>query len=170
MFLIDMEQGRIIDDAELKDSLANSHPYQQWLQKTQIRLENLPGEISPMAPDTGTLLDRQQAFGYTQEDIKFLMTPMAVTGQEAIGSMGADNPVAVLSNKSKPLSNYFKQNFAQVTNPPIDPIREELVMSLVSLIGPRPNLLGHAIRRRAHAPGGQPADPDQHRYRTHPPH
>ena len=144
MFLIDMEQGRIIDDAELKDSLANSHPYQQWLQKTQIRLENLPGEISPMAPDTGTLLDRQQAFGYTQEDIKFLMTPMAVTGQEAIGSMGADNPVAVLSNKSKPLSNYFKQNFAQVTNPPIDPIREELVMSLVSLIGPRPNLLGHA--------------------------
>jgi glutamate synthase (NADPH/NADH) large chain len=144
MFLIDMEQGRIIDDAELKDSLADSHPYQQWLQKTQIRLENLPGEISPMAPDTGTLLDRQQAFGYTQEDIKFLMTPMAVTGQEAIGSMGADNPVAVLSNKSKPLSNYFKQNFAQVTNPPIDPIREELVMSLVSLIGPRPNLLGHA--------------------------
>jgi glutamate synthase (NADPH/NADH) large chain len=143
MFLIDMQQGRIIDDAELKESLADRHPYQQWLQKTQIRLENLPGEISPMVPDTDTLLDRQQAFGYTQEDIKFLMTPMAVTGQEAIGSMGADNPVAVLSNKSKPLANYFKQNFAQVTNPPIDPIREELVMSLVSLIGPRPNLLGH---------------------------
>jgi glutamate synthase (NADPH/NADH) large chain len=143
MFLIDMEQGRIIDDVELKDSLANSQPYQQWLQKTQIQLENLPGEISPMAPDTDTLLDRQQAFGYTQEDIKFLMTPMAVTGQEAIGSMGADNPVAVLSSKSKPLANYFKQNFAQVTNPPIDPIREELVMSLVTLIGPRPNLLGH---------------------------
>jgi len=143
MFLIDMDQGRIIDDAELKDCLADSYPYQQWLQKTQIRLENLPGEISPMAPDTTTLLDRQQAFGYTQEDIKFLMTPMAATGQEAIGSMGADNPVAVLSDKSKPLSNYFKQNFAQVTNPPIDPIREELVMSLVSLIGPRPNLLGH---------------------------
>jgi glutamate synthase (NADPH/NADH) large chain len=143
MFLIDMEQGRIIDDVELKDSLANMHPYQQWLRKTQIRLHSLPGEISPMAPDRDTLLDRQQAFGYTQEDVKFLMTPMAVTGQEAIGSMGADNPVAVLSNKSKPLSNYFKQNFAQVTNPPIDPIREELVMSLVSLIGPRPNLLGH---------------------------
>jgi glutamate synthase (ferredoxin) len=142
MFLIDLEQGRIIDDVELKDSLANRHPYQEWLQKTQIRLKNLPGEISPMAPDTDTLLDRQQAFGYTQEDIKFLMTPMAVTGQEAIGSMGADNPVAVLSNRSRPLSNYFKQNFAQVTNPPIDPIREELVMSLVSLIGPRPNLLG----------------------------
>jgi glutamate synthase (NADPH/NADH) large chain len=96
-----------------------------------------------MAPDPVTLLDRQQAFGYTQEDIRFLMTPMAVTGQEAIGSMGADNPIAVLSKKPKPLANYFKQNFAQVTNPPIDPIREELVMSLVSLIGPRPNLLGH---------------------------
>jgi glutamate synthase (NADPH/NADH) large chain len=144
MFLIDMEQGRIIDDKELKDQLSGSHPYAKWLQKTQIHLESLPGEVSPMAPDQATLLDRQQAFGYTQEDIKFLMTPMAATGQEAIGSMGADNPVAVLSDKSKPLSNYFKQNFAQVTNPPIDPIREELVMSLVSLIGPRPNLLGHA--------------------------
>ena len=142
MFLIDMEQGRIIDDAEIKHDLANSHNYQDWLDKTQIRLEGLPGEISAMAPDPETLLNRQQAFGYTQEDIKFLMTPMALTGQEAIGSMGADNPVAVLSNKSKPLSNYFKQNFAQVTNPPIDPIREELVMSLVTLIGPRPNLLG----------------------------
>jgi glutamate synthase (NADPH/NADH) large chain len=143
MFLIDMEQGRIIDDMELKNELASRHPYRGWLNKTQIQLKKLPGEISPMVPDQATLLDRQQAFGYTQEDTKFLMTPMAATGQEAIGSMGADNPVAVLSNKSKPLSNYFKQNFAQVTNPPIDPIREELVMSLVSLIGPRPNLLGH---------------------------
>jgi len=143
MFLIDLEQGCIIDDAELKAELAGSRPYQDWLNKTQIRLSDLPGEVSAMAPDPHTLLDRQQAFGYTQEDIKFLMTPMAVTGQEAIGSMGADNPLAVLSNKPKPLANYFKQNFAQVTNPPIDPIREELVMSLVSLIGPRPNLLGH---------------------------
>ncbi len=142
MFLIDMEQGRIIDDEELKESLSGSHPYQDWLDKTQIRIEDLPGQVAPMAPDSATLLDRQQAFGYTQEDVKFLMTPMALTGQEAVGSMGADNPVAVLSNKPKPLSNYFKQNFAQVTNPPIDPIREELVMSLVSLIGPRPNLLG----------------------------
>jgi glutamate synthase (NADPH/NADH) large chain len=142
MFLIDMEQGRIIDDAEIKDGLANSYDYQKRLNKTQIQLRDLPGEVSAMAPDPKTLLERQQAFGYTQEDIKFLMTPMALTGQEAIGSMGADNPVAVLSSKSKPLSNYFKQNFAQVTNPPIDPIREELVMSLVTLIGPRPNLLG----------------------------
>jgi glutamate synthase (NADPH/NADH) large chain len=141
MFLIDMEQGRIIDDAELKKMLSESHPYQDWLDRTQIRLRDLPGEVAPMAPDHATLLDMQQAFGYTQEDVKFLMTPMALTGQEAVGSMGADNPVAVLSNRPKPLANYFKQNFAQVTNPPIDPIREELVMSLVSLIGPRPNLL-----------------------------
>jgi glutamate synthase (NADPH/NADH) large chain len=142
MFLIDLEQGRIIDDAELKDELAASHPYQAWLDKSQIHLKNLPANVNGAAGgDPETLLDRQQAFGYTQEDLKILMTPMAVTGQEGIGSMGADSPVAVLSNKAKPLFNYFKQNFAQVTNPPIDPIREELVMSLVSLIGPRPNLL-----------------------------
>ena len=142
MFLIDLEQGRIIDDVEVKASLASARPYQDWLDQTQIRLKDLPPEVGPMAPDPHTLLDRQQAFGYTQEDVKFLMTPMAVTGQEAVGSMGADNPLAVLSSKPKPIFNYFKQNFAQVTNPPIDSIREELVMSLVSLIGPRPNLLG----------------------------
>jgi glutamate synthase (NADPH) large chain len=95
-----------------------------------------------MSPDAETLLDAQQAFGYTQEDIKFLLTPMILTGQEAVGSMGADNPPSVLSSRPKHFSTYFKQNFAQVTNPPIDPIREELVMSLVCMIGPRPNLLG----------------------------
>jgi glutamate synthase (NADPH/NADH) large chain len=142
MFLIDLEQGRIIGDDELKAELSAARPYQDWLYQTQIRLSDLPADISPMAPDPGTLLDAQQAFGYTQEDIKFLLTPMVVAGQEAIGSMGADNPVSVLSSRPKHLSTYFKQNFAQVTNPPIDPIREELVMSLVSLIGPRPNLLG----------------------------
>jgi glutamate synthase (NADPH/NADH) large chain len=142
MFLIDLEQGRIIDDQELKAELSNDQPYQEWLDKTQLEVEKLDTVISPMGPDTETLMDRQQAFGYTQEDIKFLLKPMAVTGQEASGSMGADNPPAVLSNHAKHLSNYFKQNFAQVTNPPIDPIREELVMSLVSLVGPRPNLLG----------------------------
>ncbi|HKK14298.1 MAG TPA: glutamate synthase large subunit [Gammaproteobacteria bacterium] len=141
MLLIDLEEGRIIDDEELKRELAQARPYQQWLDDTQIRLSSLPKEVGTMPPDPATLLDRQQAFGYTQEDLKFLLTPMALAGQEAIGSMGADNPLAVLSNKPKPLFNYFKQNFAQVTNPPIDPIREELVMSLVSLIGPRPNLL-----------------------------
>ena len=145
MFLIDMEQGRIIDDEELKQGLAGARPYRQWLAQTQIRLGSLPAPAQARAAAAGSpaaLLDLQQAFGYTQEDIRMLLAPMAATGQEAIGSMGADNPVAVLSARPKPLFNYFKQNFAQVTNPPIDPIREELVMSLVSLIGPRPNLLG----------------------------
>ena len=141
MFLIDLEAGRIVDDAELKTQLAASRPYRDWLNKSQIRLEDLPNVAAPAAAKNGALLDRQQAFGYTQEDIKFLMTPMAVTGQEAIGSMGNDTPLAVLSNRAKPLYAYFKQLFAQVTNPPIDPIREEMVMSLVSFIGPRPNLL-----------------------------
>jgi glutamate synthase (NADPH/NADH) large chain len=142
MLLIDMQQGRIIDDAEIKNRLASDKPYRDWLDKTQIHLDALPSDVAPMMPDPATLLDRQQAFGYSQEDIKFLLTPMTLTGQEAIGSMGTDTPVAVLSKRPRHLSNYFKQNFAQVTNPPIDPIREELVMSLVSLIGPRPNLLG----------------------------
>jgi len=142
MFLIDMEQGRIIDDAELKEQLATAKPYRQWLNETQINLHNLPEAVGSMSPDPGTLTERQQAFGYTQEDLKFLLTPMVLTGQEGTGSMGADNPPSVLSRRAKHLSTYFKQNFAQVTNPPIDPIREEIVMSLVSLIGPRPNLLG----------------------------
>jgi glutamate synthase (NADPH/NADH) large chain len=143
MLLIDLEQGRIIGDEEIKAELANAKPYQEWLNRTQIQLEDLPainrGSRRPNAP---TLLNRQQAFGYTQEDLKLLMAPMAETGQEAVGSMGTDTPIAVLSNRPKLLYAYFKQLFAQVTNPPIDSIREELVMSLVSLIGPRPNLLG----------------------------
>ncbi len=142
MFLIDLEQQRIIDDEELKADLSARHPYREWLDRTQIHLDELPTDVAPMAPDSDTLLDAQQAFGYTQEDVKFLLTPMVIAGQEPVGSMGADNPPSVLSSRSKHLSTYFKQNFAQVTNPAIDPIREELVMSLVSLIGPRPNLLG----------------------------
>ncbi len=142
MLLIDLEEGRIIDDSELKSKLAAAQPYREWLARTQIHLDELPTDVAPMAPDAETLLDAQQVFGYTQEDIKFLLIPMILTGQEAVGSMGADNPPSVLSRRPKHLSTYFKQNFAQVTNPPIDPIREELVMSLVSLIGPRPNLLG----------------------------
>ncbi|MEW8043162.1 MAG: glutamate synthase large subunit [gamma proteobacterium symbiont of Phacoides pectinatus] len=142
MFLIDTEQGRIIDDVELKEQLASSKPYAELLGQSQIRLEDLPEVVGAMSPDPATLLDAQQAFGYTQEAVKFLLTPMVMTVQEATGSMGADNPPAVLSARAKHLSNYFKQNFAQVTNPPIDPIREEIVMSLISLIGPRPNLLG----------------------------
>ncbi len=142
MLLIDLEQGRIIDDAEIKAQLANDKPYAEWLAQSQIMLEDLDIPVETVKPDPATLLDRQQAFGYTQEDVKFLMQPMAVTGQEAVGSMGTDTPIAVLSAKPKLLFNYFKQCFAQVTNPPIDSIREESVMSLVSLIGPRPNLLG----------------------------
>jgi glutamate synthase (NADPH/NADH) large chain len=142
MFLIDLEKKCIIRGNELKTELADLKPYQKILAETQIQLESLPDEVAPMAPEHGTLLDKQQAFGYSQEDLKFLMTPMAISGQEATGSMGNDNPLAVLSNRSRHLSNYFRQLFAQVTNPPIDPIREEMVMSLTSIIGPRPNLLG----------------------------
>jgi len=141
MLLIDLEEGRIVRDAELKETLAKAKPYQKWLDETQIHLGDLPEEVSPMTADKKTILARQQAFGYTQEDIKFYITPMATDGQDPLGSMGSDIPPAVLSDRSKMLSSYFKQNFAQVTNPPIDPIREESVMSLVSLIGPRPNLL-----------------------------
>lgn len=142
MLLIDTEQGRIIDDAELKQNLAANQPYAQWLENTQILLAKLPPEVAAMMPDEATLLKRQQAFGYTREDIEFILKPMALTGQEAIGSMGIDAALAVLSQRPRLLYDYFKQGFAQVTNPAIDPIREELVMSLVSLIGPRPNLLG----------------------------
>ncbi len=143
MLLIDMNKGRIISDEEVKSDLANSHPYREWLDRTQLILEELkPVEPRALRRDV-SLLDRQQAFGYTLEDTKLLMSPMATTGQEAIGSMGTDTPISAMSSKSKLLYTYFKQNFAQVTNPPIDPIREELVMSLVSFIGPRPNLLDH---------------------------
>ncbi len=141
MLLIDLEQGRIIGDDEIKAQLAAAQPYQNWLDATQIRLQDLPAEIGPMAPDPNTLLRRQQAFGYTQEDLRAFLSPMALTGEDPIGSMGRDIPPAVLSDRPKLLYDYFKQKFAQVTNPPIDPIREELVMSLVSFIGPRPNLL-----------------------------
>ncbi|GAA5164141.1 glutamate synthase-related protein [Viridibacterium curvum] len=140
MFLIDMEAGRIIDDKELKDALANAKPYREWISRIQVKLDEVDGP-EPQVEAAASLLDRQQAFGYTQEDTKFLMAPMAVGGEEAIGSMGNDSPLAVTSNKLKPLYNYFKQLFAQVTNPPIDPIREALVMSTVSFIGPKPNLL-----------------------------
>ena len=143
MLLVDLEQGRIVSDDEIKNALAARHPYGEWLKNTQIVLEDL-AHVEPRSTRTDvSLLDRQQAFGYTQEDLSLLMEPMAVTGQEAIGSMGTDTPISALSSAPKPLYTYFKQNFAQVTNPPIDPIREELVMSLVSFIGPRPNILDH---------------------------
>jgi len=141
MLLIDLEKGCIVSDEEIKAELAGAHPYQQWLDQTQIRVHELPGGPVHASGTNVSLLDRQQAFGYTQESVKFLIIPMAQTGQEAIGSMGTDTPISALSDRPKLLHTYFKQNFAQVTNPPIDPIREELVMSLVTFIGPRPNLL-----------------------------
>lgn len=145
MLLIDLEQGRIIEDEEIKRTLAEAEPYEEWLSRTQFKLEDL-AEVTPVEPpppaDPASLLDRQQAFGYTQEDLSHFLEPMARSGDDPVGSMGSDFPIAVLSKRSKLLYDYFKQNFAQVTNPPIDPIREELVMSLVSMIGPRPNLLG----------------------------
>ena len=143
MLLVDLTEGRVIPDEELKTTLAKSHPYKEWLDRTQIVLEELPDTANGAPKSNLSLLDRQQLFGYTQEDIKLLMSPMGSTGEEAIGSMGNDTPIAAMSDKSKPLYSYFKQNFAQVTNPPIDPIREELVMSLISIIGPRPNILDH---------------------------
>ena len=140
MFLIDLEQGRIIDDKELKDTYANARPYKSWIDSVRVRLDDVATRVE-LPPSDVSLLDRQQVFGYTQEDLKFLMSPMALSAEEAIGSMGNDSPLAVMSNKLKPLYHYFKQLFAQVTNPPIDPIREQMVMSLVTFVGPRPNLL-----------------------------
>ena len=138
MLLIDLEQKRIISDDELKKTLSTQHPYKEWLKRTQLVLREMPPAKTKRPKIAVPLLDRQQAFGYTTEDTKILMSPMATTGQEAIGSMGNDTPISALSDKAKLLFTYFKQNFAQVTNPPIDPIREEIVMSLVSFIGPRP--------------------------------
>jgi len=140
MFLIDLDAGRIIDDKELKDTFANAKPYKQWIDSVRVKLDELKSTEEHQDSKI-PLLDRQQAFGYTQEDLKFLMSPMAANAEEATGSMGNDSPLAVMSNKNKTLYNYFKQLFAQVTNPPIDPIREAMVMSLVSFIGPKPNLL-----------------------------
>src|SRR4051812_34699485 len=149
MLLIDLEEGRIIGDDELKQRLASEHPYEQWLKETQWKLEELPeapdAAIPAVSNDPSTRLDLQQAFGYTQEDVQFFLEPMGRDGDDPVGSMGTDTPIAAFSDRPKLLYNYFKQNFAQVTNPPIDPIREELVMSLISMIGPRPNLLSHEV-------------------------
>ena len=141
MFLIDMQAGRIVDDTELKYQLANAKPYRQWIEQSRYYLGDLP-EAAAKPKLNASLLDTQQAFGYTQEDLKFILAPMVSAGEEPTGSMGADAALPVLSNKNRSFYDYFKQLFAQVTNPPIDPIREEIVMSLTSFIGPKPNLLG----------------------------
>ena len=170
MLLVDLDEGRLIPDEELKSTLAKSHPYKEWLERTQIVLEDQPAATEEAALSNLALLDRQQAFGYTQEDLRILMSPMASQGEEAVGSMGNDTPISALSDKPKLLFTYFKQNFAQVTNPPIDPIREELVMSLVSIIGPQ----AEPVRPRGHvapeAARGAPADPHRRGPREDPRH
>ena len=142
MLLIDLQAGRIIDDGEVKKLLASAKPYEKWIKQSRFLLSDIKNSKSNKFNLQESLLDMQQAFGFTQEDINFIIKPMIDAGQEPSGSMGNDAALPVLSNKPKMLYNYFKQLFAQVTNPPIDPIREELVMSLVTFIGPRPNLLG----------------------------
>jgi glutamate synthase domain-containing protein 2/glutamate synthase domain-containing protein 1/glutamate synthase domain-containing protein 3 len=141
MFLIDTEEGRIVSDEELKQKISREQPYRAWLDENLIRLADVPdpGIVDP--PDHDTVTQRQLAFGYTYEDLRILMLPMARDGNEAVGSMGTDTPLAVLSNKSQLLYNYFKQLFAQVTNPPIDCIREEIIMSTETAIGSERNLL-----------------------------
>jgi glutamate synthase (ferredoxin) len=141
MFLIDTEEGRIVSDEEIKQKIAREQPYRAWLDENLIRLADVPdpGVVSP--PDHDTVTQRQLAFGYTYEDLRILMLPLARDGNEAVGSMGTDTPLAVLSNKPQLLFNYFKQLFAQVTNPPIDCIREEIIMSTETAIGSERNLL-----------------------------
>jgi glutamate synthase domain-containing protein 2/glutamate synthase domain-containing protein 1/glutamate synthase domain-containing protein 3 len=141
MLLVDTVEGRIVSDKELKRALYGRNPYQLWLKENQITLDQLADPPREIQPDPATLLCRQRAFGYTDEDLKMILGPMAEKGEEPIGSMGTDTPLACLSDKPQPLFNYFKQLFAQVTNPPIDPIREEMVMSLTSYIGTERNIL-----------------------------
>jgi glutamate synthase (NADPH) large chain len=140
IFLVDTAQGRIIADDEIKAALAAEHPYASWLTANQVHLEDLPDQAVP-EPDSETVLVRQQAFGYTHEDLRLLIGPMAHQGEEPVGSMGTDTALAVLSDRPRPLYDYFKQLFAQVTNPPLDAIREELVTSMESTVGPEGNLL-----------------------------
>src|SRR5579862_6437742 len=144
MFLVDTVEGRIISDKEIKQKLASQQPYAEWVKENQITIDQLPDPTRMHHPDAETLLRRQRAFGYTDEDLRMILAPMAIKGEEPVGSMGTDTPLACLSDKPQSLFNYFKQLFAQVTNPPIDPIREEMVMSLISYIGSERNILEEA--------------------------
>ncbi len=141
MFLVDIEQGRIIDDGELKHQIASAHDYGAWIRDNLVDLKDLPDGPLEHEPEHTTVRLRQQAFGYTNEDLNILMSPMAKDGNEPVGSMGNDTPLAVLSDRPQLLYNYFQQLFAQVTNPPVDSIREELIMSVDTTIGPEQNLL-----------------------------
>jgi len=144
MFLVDTVEGRIVSDKEIKDKLASQHPYAEWVAENQITIDQLPEPTRMHHPDAEALLRRQRAFGYSDEDLRMILSPMATKGEEPVGSMGTDTPLACLSDKPQSLFNYFKQLFAQVTNPPIDPIREEMVMSLISYIGSERNILEEA--------------------------
>ena len=144
MFLVDTIQGRIVSDREIKHRLASQQPYAEWLNGNQITMDQLPEPSRMHNPDPETLLRRQRAFGYSDEDLRMILGPMASSGEEPVGSMGTDTPLACLSDRPQSLFNYFKQLFAQVTNPPIDPIREEMVMSLISYIGSERNILEEA--------------------------
>ena len=141
MLLADLEEGRIVPDEELKERLWSRQPYGEWLKENQVTIETLPVPTRWHSTDFDTILQRQRVFGYTGEDLRFILAPMATAGQEPVGSMGTDTPLACLSDRPQPLFHYFKQLFAQVTNPAIDPIREELVMSLTSYIGTERNIL-----------------------------
>ena len=155
MLLVDTVEGRIISDREIKRALYSRNPYQLWLKENQIKLEHLSDPPRQHGTDKDTLVLRQRAFGYTDEDLRMILAPMATKGEEPIGSMGTDMPLACLSDQPQPLFHYFKQLFAQVTNPPIDPIREDMVMSLTSYIGNERNLLDetplhcHTLKLRA---------------------
>ncbi|MDR3723777.1 MAG: glutamate synthase large subunit [Terracidiphilus sp.] len=141
MFLVDLDKQKIVSDGEIKKSLSSRHPYGEWLKQQQVTMDQLPEPSRVIASNPETLLRRQRASGYSEEDLKILLTPMGANGQEPLGSMGSDIPLACLSDRPQSLFQYFKQLFAQVTNPPIDPIREEMVMSLISYIGTERNIL-----------------------------
>ncbi len=168
MFLVDTVQGRIIDDDEIKADIASRKPYRQWVMTNRVNIEDLPEPLNVPQPDHASLRKRQQAFGITIEELKAVISPMAVTGEEAVGSMGTDTPLAVLSNRPQMFFKYFKQLFAQVTNPPIDPIREQMVMSLVTNIGPKANLLGETPEscRRIRVPQPLLTNADLEKIRT----
>src|SRR6267142_2406148 len=141
MLLIDTEEGRIVEDEELKNQLAAEHPYGQWLRDNLITLDRIPSPPVTTESEDSTVVARQLAFGYTNEDLSVLLAPMARDKNEAVGSMGSDTPLAVLSDRPQLLYNYFKQLFAQVTNPPVDAIREEIITSMITTIGSEGNLL-----------------------------
>ena len=141
IFLVDTEEQRIVSDEDLKERIAAQAPYEEWLRASMLHIDQLPTPVRAIHPDREMLIRRQEVFGYTSEDIKILITPMASTGNEAVGSMGTDTPLAVLSERPQPLFNYFQQLFAQVTNPPVDAIREEIIMSSDTSVGPEANLL-----------------------------